>query len=68
MYHNKGAYCIITDLPIHVIFNFRLQIPVVTLAILYQTNGLWMRRGIFKGMAMQSKVLSFWEERKTDAI
>lgn len=49
-------------------FDLRLWILVVTLAILYQTKGLWMRRGIFNGMAMQLKVLPFWEKRKTDVI
>lgn len=68
MYHIKVAYCFVMDLPIHLIFNFHLQIPIVTLAILYQTKGLWMRRGIFNGMAMQSNVSSFWEKIKTDAI
>lgn len=55
-------------LPIYLTREFCLLIAVVTWAILYQTKGLWVRRGIFNGMVMQSKVLSFWEKRKTDAI
>lgn len=64
----KGCCCFTMDLPIHLKFNFHLQIAVGILEILQQTKGLWMRRGIFNGMAMQSKVLFFWEKRKTDAI
>lgn len=55
-------------LPVYLTFEFCLLILVVTRATLYQTIGLWVRRGIFNGMVMQSKVLPFWEKRKTDAI
>lgn len=64
----KNACCFTMDLPIRLKFNFHLQIPVGTLAILQQTKGLWMRRGIFNGMAMQSEKLFFWGKRKTDAV